>query len=315
MTPEKRSVWIKEQARALGFLDCRIAKADFLEEEAPLFEKWLNKGFQGQMAWLEDHFDLRMDPRKLVPGARSVISLMYNYFPEEQSLQESAPKIARYALGRDYHKVLRKKMKQLMRSAHEQWGEVGGRAFVDSGPVHERAWARRSGLGWVGKNSLLLNKQHGSYFFLCELILDVEIAADDPVTDHCGSCTRCIDACPTDAIVADQVIDSQKCISYLTIELKEAIPEEFSSQLNGWAFGCDICQEVCPWNRFSSPHTEPDFHPRSEMGSLDQKQWLEITEDLFGSYFGNTPLKRAGFDRFKANIQRAVDSEKIQKDK
>ena len=246
MTPEKRSVWIKEQARALGFLDCRIAKADFLEEEAPLFEKWLNKGFQGQMAWLEDHFDLRMDPRKLVPGARSVISLMYNYFPEEQSLQESAPKIARYALGRDYHKVLRKKMKQLMRSAHEQWGEVGGRAFVDSGPVHERAWARRSGLGWVGKNSLLLNKQHGSYFFLCELILDVELAADDPVTDHCGSCTRCIDACPTDAIVADQVIDSQKCISYLTIELKEAIPEEFSAQLNGWAFGCDICQEVCP---------------------------------------------------------------------
>ena len=208
---------------------------------------------------LEDHFDLRMDPRKLVPGARSVISLMYNYFPEEQSLQESAPKIARYALGRDYHKVLRKKMKQLMRSAHEQWGEVGGRAFVDSGPVHERAWARRSGLGWVGKNSLLLNKQHGSYFFLCELILDVEIAADDPVTDHCGSCTRCIDACPTDAIVADQVIDSQKCISYLTIELKEAIPEEFSSQLNGWAFGCDICQEVCPGTDSAARIQNPIF--------------------------------------------------------
>jgi epoxyqueuosine reductase len=255
---------------------------------------------------MENNFDLRLDPTKLVPGAKSVVSLSYNYFPEDDALQKEAPKIALYAQGRDYHKVIKKKLKHLMGELQQQFGEIGGRAFVDSAPVHERAWAERSGLGWVGKNSLLLNKRAGSFFFLSELILDVDIEADTPVTDHCGSCTKCIDACPTEAIVGNKVIDSNKCISYLTIELKKEMTSEQEKMLNSWAFGCDICQEVCPWNRFSRPHEEPDFFPHPDIKEMKQKDWLELTEEVFEKRFGRTPLKRAGFKRFKENVRKSI---------
>ena len=298
--------WLKEEATKLGFLDCRVAKADFLEEEAAHLESWLRKGYQADMHWMEKHADLRLDPRKLVPGAKSVVCLSYNYFPQDDALQKQAPKIARYAVGRDYHKVVKKKMKQLMQALQREWGEIGGRAFVDSAPVHERAWAERSGLGWVGKHSLLLTKQRGSYFFLAELILDIDLPPDPPVTDHCGECTRCIHACPTNAIVQDKVVDSNKCISYLTIELKEALNQEQADMLNGWAFGCDICQEVCPWNRFSRPHDEPDFQPQPALKDMQAADWEEMTEEVFLDRLGNTPLKRAGFARFKENVRKSI---------
>lgn len=310
MNAEKRSRWLKQEAERLGFLDCRIARATVLEDEIPRFEAWLRKGYQADMHWLENNFDKRMDPRLLVPGARSVVSLSYNYFPSDQKLPTDSPKIARYALGRDYHKVVKKKLKTLFQTLQEEWGEVGGRAFVDSAPVHERAWAERSGLGWIGKNSLLLSKKRGSYFFLAELILDIDLAPDEAVTDHCGSCTRCIDACPTDAIVADKVVDSHKCISYLTIELKESLNEQQVGMLNDWAFGCDICQEVCPWNRFSEPHQEPDFVPHPALSTMQAQDWLEMTEEVFLDRLGNTPLKRAGFQRFQENLQHVLASKK-----
>jgi epoxyqueuosine reductase len=298
-----REAFVRNKAKELGFIDCRFAVADFLDKEAPLFEDWLKKKHNAKMNWLENHFDLRMDPRKLHPGTKTVISLSFPYQPEQDSLSIHPPKIARYAYGRDYHKVLKKKLKILLSSMNEEFGDINGRAFVDSGPVHERAWAQRSGLGWIGKNSLILSKKAGSYFFLAELLVDLSFTPDLPTTDHCGSCTRCIDACPTDAIVANQVIDSNKCISYLTIELKDALPAEFTEKLNGWAFGCDICQEVCPWNRFSKPHSESDFSPHPGLNRMDKAEWLEITEEVFLERLGNTPLKRAGFDRFKKNLE------------
>ncbi len=300
-SPEGRAAFLKERALMHGFLDCKVAMAGFLETEAPLFEQWLQKGYQADMRWLENNFDLRMDPRLLLPGARSVVCLSFGYAPEK-SMSASGPKIARYAYGRDYHKVLKKKLKNLLLELRARFGAFEGRGFVDSAPVHERAWAKRSGLGWIGKNSLLLSRNAGSYFFLAVLVTELEIAPDAPVADHCGSCTRCIDACPTQAIVADGVVDSNRCISYHTIELESVVPAEFRKDLNNWVFGCDICQEVCPWNRFSKPHHEADFRAPVELFSWGAEEWLQLEEETFERVFGLSPLKRAGFDKVKQTL-------------
>lgn len=281
---------------------CGISKADFLAEEAPRLERWLNQNHHGQMGYMARNFDKRLDPRKLVPGAKSIISLAYNYFPSESQEDTTAPKIARYAYGKDYHRVMKDKLFTFMHRIQEEIGDVGGRVFVDSAPVLEKAWAAKSGLGWVGKNTNLIRKQHGSYFFIAELILDVELAADGAVTDHCGSCTACLDACPTDAFVAPYQLDASKCISYFTIELKDAIPTDVKGQFENWAFGCDICQEVCPWNRFSTPHNEPEFAPTSELMQLSQSDWNEITEEVFNRLFEASAVQRTGFKGLKRNL-------------
>lgn len=293
---------IKQEAQRLGFVAVGISKARRLDEEADRLESWLKRGFQGQMGYLENHFDKRLDPSLLVPGAKTVVSLLYNYFPPEEQTDPAAPKIARYAYGTDYHFVVKDKLKDLMHFITEQIGEVDGRVFVDSAPVMERAWAKLSGLGWIGKNSLLLNRKMGSYHFVAELIIDLELEADGPTTDHCGTCTACIDACPTEAITPYEV-DGSKCISYLTIELKNEIPQEFTGKMENWAFGCDICQEVCPWNRFAKPHNEPAFAPSSDILQWDYAQWTEMTEDVFRKVFKNSPLKRTKFEGLKRNLQ------------
>ncbi len=298
----RHAVIVKEIAHQLGFMACGISKADFLAEEAPRMEAWLNQNHHGQMGYMARNFDKRLDPRKLVPGAKSVVSLAYNYFPSESQEDTTAPKIARYAYGKDYHNVIKDKLFTFMHRIQEEIGEVGGRVFVDSAPVLEKAWAAKSGLGWVGKNTNLIRKQHGSYFFIAELILDVELAADGAVTDHCGSCTACLDACPTDAFVAPYQLDASKCISYFTIELKDAIPTEVKGQFENWAFGCDICQEVCPWNKFSTPHQEPAFAPNPEMLQLTQNDWSEITEDVFTRLFEASAVQRTGFKGLKRNL-------------
>lgn len=272
-----------------------------MEEEAPRLENWLNENRHGQMQYMENHFDKRLDPTKLVDGAKSVISLLLNYYPE-QTQQEGTYKISKYAYGQDYHFVIKEKLKELLHSIQSTIGEVGGRAFVDSAPVLDKAWAARSGLGWIGKNSNLLSKQVGSFFFIAELIVDVELEYDNPVTDHCGSCTACIDACPTQAIIAPYVVDGSKCISYFTIELKDNIPQEVKGKFDDWAFGCDVCQDVCPWNRFSKPHREPLFNPHPDLLSLTKKDWEEITEDTFRAVFKNSAVKRAKFEGLKRNI-------------
>ncbi|MBI1316928.1 tRNA epoxyqueuosine(34) reductase QueG [bacterium] len=297
--PYRRTEWVKRKAAELGFLDCRVAQAGFLEEEAPLFEQWLRRGFQADMHWLERNFDLRMDPRQLVPGARTVVCLSHSYAPARtMNTGPGIPKIARYAYGRDYHKVLKKKLKALLMDLKQTFGDFTGRGFVDSAPVHERAWAQRSGLGWIGKNSLLLSRKGGSYFFLAVLVLDLEMTPDAPTTDHCGSCTRCIDACPTQAIVADGVVDSRRCISYHTIELASAIPEEFRDSLEGWAFGCDICQEVCPWNRFAVEQHDSEWLPVPFLFEWTGSDWAQMERETFEQVFGHTPLQRAGFEKF-----------------
>ena len=284
-------------------MDCGISRAGFLQEEAPRMEEWLSRGYQGSMQWLTNHFDKRLDPTRLVPGAKSVVSVLMNYYPEEQQKDPKAPKIAKYAYGEDYHFVVKHRLKSLLNFIREEIGEVDGRAFVDSAPVMERAWAARSGLGWIGKHGLLLSKAAGSFYFLGELIIDLELEPDQPTTDHCGSCTRCIDACPTDAIVAPEVLDSNKCISYLTIELRDAIPSGFKDQMENWAFGCDICQDVCPWNRFSSPTKEERFEPHEEMLGMSQQDWHEITEEVFQKIFRNSAVKRAKYAGFKRNLE------------
>lgn len=295
--------FIKEQAKRLGFLSCGIAKAEFLEEEAPRLEKWLKKGYHGQMHYMENHFDKRLDPRLLVEGAKSVISLSYNYFPENQQKSKEY-KLSKYAYGQDYHYVIKDKLKELLQLINDEIGEVSGRCFVDSAPVLERSWAERSGLGWNGKNSLLIQKQEGSFFFLAELIVDIELSYDYPFqTDHCGSCTRCIDACPTQAILSNSTVDGSKCISYLTIELKDAIPNEFKNKTEGWMFGCDICQDVCPWNRFSKPHSEPLFNPHKELLEMDTRDWQELTQETFGKIFKKSAVKRTKFSGLQRNIK------------
>ncbi len=286
---------------------CGISKAEFLEEEATGLEQWLKHGYHGEMTWMENHFDERLDPRKLVPGAKSVISVLLNYFPEKGQAAD-APKISKYAYGRDYHKVIRNKLKRMLTGIYEEIGQVHGRGFVDSAPVMDRAWARRSGLGWIGKHSLLLSKKAGSFYFIGELIVDLELDPDGPSTDHCGSCTACIDACPTEAIVSPTVVDSNKCISYLTIEYKKALPTEFQDKMEQWVYGCDICQDVCPWNRFSSPHQELDFNMREAIGKNGWQEWEEITHELWEEIMQGSAIRRTGYQGFKRNLSFAKKS-------
>jgi len=299
---QKNTALIKSEAKRLGFISCGISKAEYLEEEAPRLEAWLSKNMHGEMSYMENHFDKRLDPTKLVSDSKSVISLLLNYFPSETQQQDSY-KISKYAYGTDYHFVIKDKLKQLLNFIQEEIGEVHGRAFVDSAPVLDKAWAAKSGLGWIGKHSNLLSKQTGSFYFIAELIIDLDLDYDTPVTDHCGSCTACIDACPTQAIVEPYVVDGSKCISYFTIELKNEIPESVKGQFDDWMFGCDVCQDVCPWNRFSKPHNEPLFNPHPELLSMSKKDWEEITETVFQKVFKKSAVKRTKFLGLTRNIQ------------
>jgi epoxyqueuosine reductase len=299
----KYSRLIKEEAERLGFLFCGISKACFLEEEAPFLENWLTSKYNGEMAYMNNHFDKRLDPRLLVEDAKSVISIALNYYTDEKQKDDTAPKISKYAYGTDYHFIIKEKLNTLLTFIRTNIGEVNGRAFVDSAPVLDKAWAKKSGLGWIGKHGLLINNKTGSFFFLGELIIDLELNYDDPFkTDHCGSCTKCIDACPTDAIVAPYVLDANKCISYLTIELKDQIPEEFKGKMDNWMFGCDICQDVCPWNRFSIPHEEEAFNPHPDLLEMKKNDWVEITEETFGKIFKKSAVKRTKINGLLRNI-------------
>ncbi len=299
---EKHTRLIKKKARALGFDFCGISKAEKLVEEESKLADWLARGYHGKMTYLANHFDKRLDPAKLVSGAKSVVSLLYNYYPGDEEDDNTPYKIARYALGKDYHFVIKDKLKALMQILHEKVGEIHGRVFVDSAPVMERQWAARSGLGWIGKNTLLLNRQMGSFFFIAELIIDLELEYDSPMRDFCGTCTRCLDACPTDALVEAGILDASKCISYFTIELRDAIPEEFKGTYEKWIFGCDICQEVCPWNRFATRHSEPAFEKSDAIEKLQREGIKEITEEIFNKEFRGSPLKRTKYNGMKRNI-------------
>lgn len=298
----QHSQLIKEHAKRLGFLSCGISNAKFLEDEAPRLEQWLSQGYHGSMAYMDRNFDKRLDPTKLVPGAKSVVSLLYNYFPKESQSDASAPKISKYAYGKDYHFVIKDKLYEMMHLLQEEIGEIHGRVFVDSAPVMEKAWAAKAGLGWIGKHTNLISKQAGSFYFIAELIIDLPLEQDPPVTDHCGSCTACIDTCPTQAIVAPYQVDGSKCISYFTIELKEAIPQEFKGQFDNWAFGCDVCQDVCPWNRFSTPNQESEFEPSPELLRMSKDDWHEITEAVFDRLFEESAVQRTQFSGFKRNL-------------
>ncbi len=295
---------VKSEAKRLGFDYCGISAAGFLEEEAPRLESWLKNNMHGEMSYMNNHFDMRLDPRKLVPGAKSVISLLLNYYTEEGQLDSQAPKISKYAYGEDYHFVIKDKLHEMLHTLEEKIGKsIGGRAFVDSAPVMDKAWAKKSGLGWIGKNANLINRTSGSFFFIAELILDVELEYDNPIGDFCGTCTRCIDACPTDAIVNPHVVDGSKCISYFTIELKSAIPESEKGKFQNYMFGCDICQDVCPWNRFSTTHNEPRFNPNKQLLNMTHDEWTEITEDVFREVFRKSAVKRTKFEGLKRNIR------------
>jgi epoxyqueuosine reductase len=294
---------IKAEAERLGFMFCGITKADFLSEEAPKLEQWLKEERHGKMSYMENHFDKRLDPRLLVDGAKSVISVALNYYTPDKQTDSDAPKISKYAYGTDYHFVIKDKLKALQQFISENIGEVAGRAFVDSAPVLDKTWAKKAGLGWIGKNSNILNKKTGSFFFLAELIIDLELAYDNPFqTDHCGTCTKCIDACPTEAIVKPYVVDGSKCISYLTIELKEQIPNDFKGKMDNWMFGCDICQDVCPWNRFSIPHQEEQFNPHPDLLHLNKRDWEEITDEVFSKLFKKSAVKRTKLSGLQRNI-------------
>ena len=299
---EKYSKFIKAEAKRLGFLSCGISKAGFLEEEAPRLENWLNQNHHGEMKYMENHFDKRLNPTLLVDDAKSVISLLLNYYPSETQSSDSY-KISKYAYGEDYHFVIKEKLKELLQTIQTEIGEVSGRAFVDSAPVLDKAWAAKSGLGWIGKNSNLLTQQVGSFYFIAELVVDLDLEYDYATTDHCGTCTACIDACPTEAIVSPYVVDGSKCISYFTIELKENIPQEMKGKMDDWIFGCDVCQDVCPWNRFSKSHNEPLFNPNPELLSMTKKNWEEITEETFKKVFKNSAVKRTKLDGLKRNIK------------
>jgi len=298
---EKYSSFIKSEALRLGFLSCGISKSGFLEEEAPRLERWLNQNQHGQMSYMENHFDKRLNPNLLVDDAKSVVSLLLNYYPAETQNDDSYM-ISKYAYGQDYHFVIKEKLNALLYSIQKNIGEVTGRAFVDSAPVLDKAWAAKAGLGWIGKNSNLITKSVGSFYFVAELIIDLDLEYDHTTTDHCGTCTACIDACPTEAIVAPYVVDGSKCISYFTIELKENIPSEMKGKFNDWAFGCDVCQDVCPWNKFSKPHNEPLFNPHPDLLSMTKKDWEEITEETFKKVFKNSAVKRTKLDGLKRNI-------------
>ncbi len=294
---------IKQEAQRLGFSHCGIARAEFLEDEARHLEAWLKKGHHGEMHYMENYFDLRTDPRQLMDGAQSVVSLMLNYYTPERQADPEAPKISKYAYGKDYHHVIKAKLRELMHFIEELIGEVNGRGFVDSAPVLDKAWAKRSGLGWIGKHSNLINKQNGSFFFLAELILDCTLDYDEPfVSDHCGTCTACIDACPTDAIVEPFVVDGSKCISYFTIELKDGLPNDMAGKFENWMFGCDICQNVCPWNRFSSPHEEDHFKPHPDLLSMTKQDWSELSKETFNEVFRKSAVKRTKYSGLMRNI-------------
>jgi len=295
------STIIKAEAKRLGFLSCGISKADFLEEEAPRLETWLNKNMNGDMHYMENHFDKRLDPTLLVEGSKSVVSLLLNYYPSQKQTANSY-KLSKYAYGNDYHHVIKHKLKSLLYFIQDEIGDVNGRAFVDSAPVLDKAWAAKSGLGWIGKHSNLLTQQVGSFYFIAELIIDLELEYDHATTDHCGTCTKCIDACPTDAITEPYVVDGSKCISYFTIELKENLPSAFKGKFDDWMFGCDICQDVCPWNRFSKPHNEPMLNPHPELLDMTKKDWDEITEDTFKKVFQKSAVKRTKFTGLKRNV-------------
>jgi epoxyqueuosine reductase len=301
---QKHTDIIRQEAHRLGFEFVGIARAQRMDEEARRLEAWLNGNLHGKMAYMANHFDKRIDPRQLVDGAKSVISLTYNYFTDAEQTDADAPKISKYAYGADYHTVVKDKLKALLNFIHDNIGEVGGRAFVDSAPVMERDWARRSGTGWIGKNTLLINPKRGSYFFLAELILDLELTSDTPMKDYCGTCRRCIDACPTEAIAPDgYMMDGSKCISYLTIELRdEKLPPQYKDKMDGWMFGCDICQQVCPWNRFSTPHSEPQFEPHPDLLTMRREEWLDISADVFREVFKKSAVKRTKFEGLKRNI-------------
>ena len=302
-TLQKHTEIVKRLAANYGFDYCGIARAQLLDEDARRLESWLSKGLHGTMQYMENHFDLRIDPSKLVPGAKSVITLLLNYFPEEKQ-SETAAKISKYAFGNDYHEVIKTKLKLFLQEINKKIGEVHGRGFVDSAPVLERAWAQKAGIGWIGKNGNLINKQSGSFFFIATLIVDLELEYDNAfVKDYCGTCTKCIDECPTDAILPDKVIDGSKCISYFTIELKDAlIPDSNKGKFDDWMFGCDVCQDVCPWNRFSKSTDEISFTPIPEILNLSTSNWEEITEESFKIIFKNSPLKRAKFEGIKRNL-------------
>ena len=302
MNKTKHTQLVKAEAKRLGFDFCGISKAVFLEEEALYLEGWLNKNMHGQMDYMANHFDKRLDPRLLVDGAKSVISLLFNYYPEQKQ-RSDAPKISKYAYGDDYHTVIKNKLKEFLESLQKQIGQINGRVFTDSAPVLDKAWAKKSGLGWIGKNTNLINKDQGSFFFIAELIVDLDLEYDGPIADYCGTCTKCIDACPTEAIVAPYVVDGSKCISYLTIELKENIPAEFKGKMDNWVFGCDVCQDVCPWNRFSKPNNEPLFKNTNRLLDYSENEWMEITEDIFDSVFKNSAVKRSKFKGLKRNLE------------
>lgn len=298
----ERTFLVKQEAQRLGFDFCRIATAGFLEEEAPRLEQWLLQNRHGKMAYMENHFDKRLDPRLLVDGAKSVITLLYNYYPSQKQADPEAPKLSKYAFGNDYHEVIKEKLYEFIATLEEKIGAISGRAFVDSAPVLERAWAKKSGVGWIGKNSNLINKKQGSFFFIAELILDLELEADGPVEDFCGTCTRCIDACPTDAIIQPYVVDGSKCISYFTIELKEEIPVSYKGKFDNWVFGCDVCQDVCPWNRFSKPHREERFLASQELMQLNHSEWHEMTDEVFQKLFKGSAVKRTGKKGMRRNL-------------
>lgn len=300
---DEHTKWVKQLALENGFDYCGVAKATYLDDDAMRLEKWLQQGLHGNMKYMENYFDLRVDPTKLVPGARSVITLLKNYFPSQNNTSEF--KISKYAYGKDYHEVIKSQLKQMTQQLQEKIGQFNGRGFVDSAPVLERTWAQKSGLGWIGKNGNLITKQNGSFFFIATLIVDVALHYDDPfVKDFCGSCRKCIDACPTEAISNDKVINGSKCISYFTIELKdEIIPQEMKGQFDNWMFGCDVCQDVCPWNRFSKPNHEPQFSPLPEILNFTTKQWEELSEETFKKIFKHSPLSRAKYKGIQRNIK------------
>ncbi len=302
MTPREISLFLKQESIALGFLSCGISKARFLEEEAPRLESWLKSNMHGEMSYMENYFDKRLDPSKLVEGCKSVISLSFNYYTEVQQNPDSY-KISKYAYGEDYHEVIKRKLKLLIEKLQSKIGEVNARSFVDSAPVMDKVWAKESGLGWIGKHSNLISKSQGSFFFLAEILIDIECEYDQAFqTDHCGTCTKCIDACPTDAIVSPYIVDGSKCISYFTIELKKEFESNMKLDFDEWVFGCDVCQDVCPWNRFSIPHQHQEFMIKEEIKNYTKKDWEEISEEKFKLIFKNSPIKRSKFEGFKRNI-------------
>lgn len=294
---------VKRIAYELGFDFVGISKAEQLQEDAVKFEDWLNKNHHGKMAYMENHFDKRIDPSKLVEGSKSVVSLLYNYHTKERQIDATAPKLAKYAFGVDYHFVIKDKLKHFFQLLEQNIGKVGGRSFVDSAPILDRAWARKSGLGWIGKNSMLINKSQGSDFFLAELVIDLELEYDAPIKDFCGTCTKCIDICPTDAILPERSINAEKCISYLTIELKdEILPTEFSDKMENWMFGCDICQDVCPWNRFGIQNQEKKFQPKLDLLAMTKSEWMDLEQETFSKIFQKSAVKRTKFSGLKRNI-------------